>query len=208
MERRRCGLLNNYSNILLSWWCWLFLVQAVPVLLLNILVQDKSGPGVEIILFLEEALKYIFNMYWFQLEKKYFPSTRINRSQIRWNSLATCFRIFSGTIYNVPVLFSWFPGLVYIVFASDTQNMTRPFRNRGKRYLSVYICVSTFDRTGLFETPCLFSSSFSKKFECYYWTLPPALSPAKKPWERRWDKSTTLLCLGSKLADFLSHTAF
>lgn len=97
-------------------------------------------------------------------------------TQIRWNSLATCFRIFSGTIYNVPVLFSWFPGLVYIVFASDTQNMTRPFRNRGKRYLPVYICVSTFDRTGLFETLCLFSSSFSKNFECYYWTLPPALS--------------------------------
>lgn len=129
-------------------------------------------------------------------------------TQIRWNSLATCFRIFSGTIYNVPVLFFWFPGLVYIVFASDTQNMTRPFRNRGKRYLPVYICVSTFDRTGLFETLCLFSSSFSKNFECYYWTLPPAPSPAKKPWERSWDKSTTLLCLGSKLADFFSHTAF
>lgn len=40
---------------------------------LNILVQDQSGPGVEIIIFLYEALKYIFNMYWFQLEKKIFP---------------------------------------------------------------------------------------------------------------------------------------
>ena len=47
------------------------------------LVQDQSGPGVEIIIFLYEALKYIFNMYWFQLEKKYFPSTRINRSDQR-----------------------------------------------------------------------------------------------------------------------------
>lgn len=101
-------------------------------------------------------------------------------TQIRWNSLATCFRIFNGTIYNVPVLFAWFPGLVYIVFASDTQNMTRPFRNRGKRYLPVYICVSRFDRTGLFETLCLFSSSFSKKFECYYWTLPCTCSLSSK----------------------------
>lgn len=134
-------------------------------------------------------------------------------TQIRWNSLATCLGIFNDNIQCSGFVLSVSLFAVYIGIRVWYAKHDKAFRNRVKL---VYICLSTFDRTELFQTLCLFTfflfnfrmwifdTSFSwnrcqrashikfrvteKLIEANY-LIPRAFPPAHSPAEKSWERS-------------------
>lgn len=78
------------------------------------------------------------------------------------------FSVVQYTMFRFP---AWFGLHRFRVWHAEHDKSVSKSWRKIPAYMPVYVCVSTFDRAGLFETLCLFSSSFSKIFEWYFWYL-------------------------------------